>query len=564
MATDLPQALPPQLESADKIAAYSAAAEAYTGTVNGFNLRVTGSHYLSKEDLDTIFKTARTPSEAIILINANTARRGHLLVTTLYASPVQNTINVHAVQGSVAALKGPAGITHFFSGLVGEPDLDAGEFDRARVMANLRSSRSGMDYTVTTERADPKLVTLVFNETPAKDADTTDVTLQFGNEGSRFVGRYFADGGLAHNFSDGTRVALGYQTALPELGESGDGEDYDSYSFKIDRPFSFGLYGLDASRSQYSRGIDIETMVQGPPGSNLLVDLLGPVGSLLSGLLGGNTPSSPTLIRTHIDLDADIRRYGLSGEQVLAGDINYRFSLFQRIEHVDSQIEVSDSTDSLMLLDEVYSTAEIGAKYLHASYLGSMRLDWSLKGSIEAGLTGDKGTLGSNDSAPGVSIGKRTSEFIAFKPAAEARWRVLPNGSFGLMVAGQYAQDQLPEQQQWVLGGMNSIAAYLPGVLIGDTGYYGKTDFEYIWKYSGVELTGSIFGEHGTAQFEDASGPDGSERSITDVGVRLKAKFGKTFEIQAVSAQSLSEDNVDQSVIDRTEADFFFIGKAVF
>ncbi len=566
MAIDLPQALPPQLESADKIAAYSASAEAYTGVVNGFNLRVTGSHYLSKDDLDTIFKTARTPSEAIILINANTARRGHYLVTTLYASPVENTINVHAVQGSVAGLKGPAGITHFFSGLVGEPDLDAGEFDRARVMANLRSSRSGMNYSVTAERnpTDPKLVTLVFNETPAEDADTTDVTMQLGNEGSRFVGRYFADGGLAHNFSDGTRVALGYQTALPRLGESGDGEDYDSYSLKIDRPFSFGLYGLDASRSQYGRGIDIETMVQGPPGSNLLVDLLGPIGSLLSGLLGGNTPSAPTLITTHIDLDADIRRYGLTGEQVLAGDVDYRVSLFERVEHVDSQIEVRDSTESLMLQDEVYSTVELGVKYLRASYLGSKRLDWSLKGAVEAGVTGDKGTLGSNDTSSGVAIGKRTGEFIAVKPAAEARWRVLPNGSFGVMVIGQYAQDQLPEQQQWVLGGMGAIAAYLPGVLVGDTGYYGTTDFEYIWKYSGVELTGAIFGEHGASQFEDASGPDGSTRSITDVGVRLKAQFGKTFELQAVSAQSVSDKNVDQSVLDRTEADFFVIGKAVF
>lgn len=566
MAIDLPPALPPQLESADKIAAYSASAAAYTGTINGFNLKVTGDHYLSKDDLDAIFKAAKTPSEAIILINANTARRGRYLVTTLYASPVQNTINVHAVQGTLTGLKGPAGITHFFDDLVGDPDLEAGEFDRARVMANLRSSRSGMNYSVTTERdpADPKKVTLVFNETPAPDANSTDLILQLGNQGSRFVGRYFADAGLTHDFSDGTRVALSYQTAVPELGESGEGEDYDNYGFKIDRPFSFGLYGLDASHSQYSRGIDIVTETEGGSGGGLLLDLLEPLGSILSGLLGGGSLAGPTLTTTHIDLEADINRYGLSGEQVLAGDINYRLSLFERIEHIDSQIEVSDDTDSVLLQDEVYSTVELGVKYLRASALGAKRLDWSLKGAVEGGVTGDNGTLGTNDISPGVAIGKRTAEFILVKPAAEARWRVLPNGSFGVTVTGQYAQDQLPEQQQWVLGGMGALAAYLPGILVGDTGYYGKADFEYVWKLNGFELTSSIFGEHGTSKFEDASGPDAAERAISDVGVRFKAKFGKTFELQAVSAESLSDKNIDQSVIDRTEADFFVVGKAVF
>ncbi|MGJ8686524.1 MAG: ShlB/FhaC/HecB family hemolysin secretion/activation protein [Spongiibacteraceae bacterium] len=564
MAIDLPPVLPPQLSTAAHIESYRGAAAPYVGVVNGYELRVTGSHHLTEQELSLIFTAAKTPSQAIILMNTLTNKKGYLLVSMQYA-PDNQIVHVHAIQARVAGVKGETRVLEYFSDLKGEKDLSRAEFDKARVMANVHSQRVGLDYAVSydVDPANPEDVSMVFNATPRDDHSNTDLALKLGNQGSRYVGRYFGEAALSHNFANAVRASVGYQTAFTDLGESRGGDDYHRVNFSVDRPFEFGLYGITGSHTQYTQELQSLTTSGGNEG--LLCDVLG--------LLGLCTPQS-VAIQT-LDVDAEIDSVGLSGEQVLSSDINYRFNMFERLEYVDSLIEGKSVG---VLQDEAYGTAEVGVKYFSANLVANKTLSFSSQISVKGGITGDSGTLGRYDefqasyfasnpgatAAPQVVSSARTAKFIAIKPKLGLKLPLSASNSLNADFVAQFSDEQVPQQQQWVLGGVGSMSAYLPGILAGDSGYFTKFTFAHKTEVAGIKLTASAFAEHGTAWFENADGAAGDERNITDAGVRLQATLLAEIELEAVVARNIADDGIAQSVLDAAEADFYITLKKVF
>lgn len=554
MSIDLPPTLPPQLVELDFIESHAAREQPVSVAVNGFELHVTGAHYLSEVDLRELLELAETPSQAILLIASSMARRGHLLVTTYYARQ-RNVVFVHALHGTVDGLEGPPAVTGYFAGLEGESELKRSQYDRARVMANVRSDRTGVDYSVSIRRDDeqPDRITLQFEGSPRDDYKPWDMTLQFGSHGSRFAGRHIADVGAGYNFGTGTRLQGNYQRAFPELGGSRDIDDFQMFQFGVDHPSRWGLYGLDANYTEHTQE-------------------LGPVPvttTTCSFALGGSCVATTSETeQAFFNLDAEIWRYGLSGEQVLSSDANYRLSLFQRLEYVDSQIEASNNLG--IVQDEVYTTLELGARYQRLHALGDRRLQWGVRGGVKGGLSSDSGTLGAGADTPGPAIGKRSAEFVSVNPEAMARFFWSDWSFMELRAIGQMANEQLPQQQQWVLGGINSLAAYLPGVLVGDNGFFARGTYSYRWDLGWGRLTGSVFAEHGAAWFENVrrdpdSGIDfGSSRSVTDAGIELRLEFLENYELRAVAAESLRENNVSDTTLDRNSVDVMMVLKASF
>ena len=556
MPIDLPPAIPPQLADLRTIERLATGSAPVAATVGDYEVRVTGDHHLDEREVLRILAAAETPSQAILMLAAATHREGYLLVTNYY-TPRHNVVQVHAVRGRLTGLDGSRRIVGYFAGLEGEDRLERAQFDRARVMAKVYSERSGLDYSISYrhDEADPEAVTMVFNESLRVDYKPWQVMLQIGNQGDRFAGRYIADAGMKYNFADGTRVAAGYQRAFPELGESLDTEDFQQFQVRADRPSRWGLYGLDASYAEYTQEL-------GP----VAVAAVTCSFSLLGTCLAFTSSSTDTFF----DLDAEILRVGLDGEQVLSSDVNHRFNLFQRAEYVDSRIEVNNSGEAIQ--DEVYTTLELGARYQSIHTLDeNSRLQWGLRASAVAGLGGDSGTLGSDDSSPAVAVGKRSAEFVALKPEALIRMTWGERKTLELNLKAQFADEQLPQQQQWVLGGIDHLSAYLPGALVGDNGYFARAQYSYRWNPGWARITASAFAEYGAASFEnagrdpasDATRNFGSTTSIADAGIGLSVEF-LNLELRAVAAESFHEDNIGDAALARYEADFFAVLKATF
>ncbi len=553
MAIDLPPALPPTLAAAEQISPFSSASAPYTRRLGEYDIKVTGDHHLTGGELDALFASAKSPSQLILMMNAATYNKGNLLVRLLYSSPKNGVVYVHAAQARVGEIKGSDVMKSHFGDLAGDFDLTREEFSTREVLAEIQSDRSGIDYSVGYEvsTAFANAYDLVFVESENEEHDATDLILQLGNQGSRFAGRYFIDLGFKHDFSGGVQLSGGYQRAITEWGESRDGEDYQQLQLKVDKAFSFGLYGVEARHSEYVRDLGTVNVAS--------------TTCLTSFFL---LPCIPTVSSTpvEVELDAEIDQIAFTGNQVLSSDIDHRFTLSQRLDYTDSLI---DSNIGQVVQDERYTSLELGAVYHKAQKHNDNLLNWKLGAAVKGGIGGDKGTLGSDSQSEGVSIGKRTADFIVIKPKAEATYAISANSNFKLGVSGQISDEQLPQQQQWVLGGIDRMSAYLPGVLVGDTGYHADLSLNHTWNFGSFKLIGGIFAEYGSAQYENASGSLGSvdlsrDSSISDAGLRATLTAWDWLEVRAVIAESLSDDNVDEDVLERSEADFFVVVKAVF
>src|SRR3569623_1806507 len=64
--------------------------------------------------------------------------------------------------------------------------------------------------------------------------------------------------------------------------------------------------------------------------------------------------------------------------------------------------------------------------------------------------------------------------YLLFRPSALLKFFWTNNIATGLEASAQFSSDTLPEQQQWVLGGVGSLTSSLPGVVVGDKGYLGR------------------------------------------------------------------------------------------
>lgn len=551
MAIDLPPVMPPQLATPAQISAYSAvSATEVSATINGTNVRVLGNRYLSDADVKNILSSAKTPAEGIINLTKRYYQSGHLLVRIRYAREGDDVV-VFVEQLTLSDIRVDADIQPYFEGLVGDTDLSISEFDRARILANLKAERGGYEYSMSYQETGNNTVALVMTKAAVENYDSTDYILEANNKGSRFLGRYFGLAGIKHRFEDGTELSLAYQTAFTDLGESRDGENLDQFSVSVDRPFVSGLYGLDLSYVEYSRDPKIAQTQ---------------TGLCILGLLGCGTSTSITTV----NLDAEILQAAFRGEQILFSGIDSRLSVTEKLEHIDSVVEQAGTSSKL--LEETYQIVDVGVKYQKSRY----KTDELPAAQLNAGLNflagfGDGGTLdnyGEYQAAfmtqnPGISVpdvvpAARTAEFLALQASARYMVRIADETLLSFSANGQFADEQLPQQQQFVLGGMNTLSAYLPGVLVGDEGYYINASLEKTFTWNEYKISPSVFAEYGASWFNNTNSEFGDTQSIADAGVRLRIEFTDYLFTEFVAALPIYDDVANSDELNALEADFFW------
>ncbi|WP_272992538.1 MULTISPECIES: ShlB/FhaC/HecB family hemolysin secretion/activation protein [Spongiibacter] len=558
MAIDLPPVIPPQAWTAERVEHAAAKLPVAMYEVGGYSLHITGNRHLSADQLDLLMRNAKTPAQAINAINQAYYQLGHLL-TTVYFAQRGDVIYAHVVHGRLADVKAPDSIRGYFSGLIGDDDLRRREFDAQRVLANLKSDRAGMDYSVSYQVGkDPSALTLVLNEQSQQDYDPTEFSFAANNYGNRFLGRYFAGGSVTHNFRNGLEVQFSYDRALTEFGEVNGGDFYDGYTFRLNSPSPWGLYGFEARRVDYARFVDARVQSPDDPLFTLDACALQALCSILGiddGLIvvGGGT----SIEDRRLALEAETTVLALTGEQVLLSDAFYRLTFTQRLEDVDSRIDVKRGQN---LLDEPQQSLELGLKYNQLMRLWGLPSKLAVQGFVDLGFKSDSGTLGTDDTEGAVNLGRRSSEFTIFKPRLSFQTSLTERVELTLSYSGQYSDNtQLPLQQQYFLGGNNGLSAYMPGVLVGDSGHYAKATLAAVeLPIAGLRFTPAFYVERGEAWFENASGADGDTRMLSDIGVSFRFSYQELMETELVIARPLSDQNIDEEVREAAEADFFW------
>lgn len=501
MAIDLPPAIPPQLATVEFVTQRSSQGDRFTGQVGETVVEIYGNTRLDNDTISAALAEAGNPSQAVLRLNEAYWNAGHLLVSLQYAVNDDKLV-IAVTEGALADIIAPESVYPFFDQLIGDTDLTRDEFEDARLMANIKSERAGYDLTVRyhMEPNAPEQVTLVMESVAQDEHDATAVNVTVGNPGNRFVGRYFGNVGVSHQFDTGATLNVGWETAITSLNSDEDlngGLSYDRYLISIDQPTQFGLYSLSYNQSRFRTE-----------------DSLG--------------ARSRTQI---VDIAA-------SGEQMLIRSNRTRLSIREAIGHIE------DETTGATTSDEPHTYASVGVNWLQR-YGNLSRFVVGLK--AKQGLEANSGTTGTD------------SQFTLLSPTLGTKASLFGNFWLDVDMLGQFVQEKqsVPSQQQWSLGGMSSLSAWFPGVLTSDEGYFGRAALTWRGNPAGqFRPSLSVFFEHGTA--EDADGATSVD--LSDAGIRGTVQYANNTSLDVIVARPIDDERLNAADdITPLEADFFFL-----
>lgn len=569
MPFDLPPPLPPQLTDSAVVEERYETAEPSNHLVlevGGRRLLISGNTYLTKKRIREITEPANTASQAIRLLNALYRAKGYLFVTVTYAPDKDSkAIYIHVHEGTLAEVKAPDFIEPFFETFEGEHGVTESDVKPNRILAGIKSERAGYNLFTRFSLVDDKAgaYKLIVEGRQDPDHQPVEFTATFGNPGNRFLGRYFGVASMTIHTPSGDNIAFSYGTAFTDLGESQPGNAYDRYSFGYSTVTTFGLYSLSGSYTTYEASDILEAGAQD-------------------------------------QAQAEITQININGAQFLYADADTRILLEESLQYIDSTIEITEGSLTLqttngnpggllggllgnlldailggggggaqtrtvdlagtILQDETYGAARLGASFSQSWTLFGHRGRLLVNGGYKQGFAGE---IDNNVVDP-----MRTADFGLIDADLSVSYALPADLLASIEVKSQFStNDRLPQQQQWVLGGPGNLSAFLPGVLVGDTGAYGRFQIDLPrWHVLTRPFRISLFVEAGSASFEGSNPPSGltERRTATDAGIKLQFSPVEHIEVTGYVAEPLSTSHIPESRLEEVEADVYFTINATF
>nr|WP_240954029.1 ShlB/FhaC/HecB family hemolysin secretion/activation protein [Solimonas marina] len=373
--------------------------------------------------------------------------------------------------------------------------LNDEDFEPQRALANVRADRAGLSAHSALQPVDGGVAYVV---TPDhEDGARSSAQADFGNPGNRFVGSHFFDLDLRHSDLAGDQFKLFWQTALTGLND-GDTDRYNSEALTWSRATPFGVLGVTGQALDYSAN--------------------------------------------DAGQDGQLREAQLSWLYPLTATLRSRLLIEVRADYINREFDLGD-----LGVREEYPSVQIGAHYSYSDTTPLGAADVDLSSTFRKGLR-------SKDADTGAKL-----DYLSWQPSISLNFGLGHRWNTGLLLAAQLADGTLPIESQWVLGGVDNIAAYRPGVAVGDDGVYSAIDLQYGgWSPLGVQLTPRVFAEYGLSRYA-RSLDDGVNHSsmLSDAGVELRAAW-RMFSASVTAAAPIAHRNVPSDVRDASDASVLF------
>lgn len=510
MPIALPPPLPPMQGSAEVIQQQGSAY--VTASVQGVQLHVIGPDAVPANKLSEAITAAATMSDAVRLVQGLYYAAGYPGVQVTYAL-AQPDLYVWVKLGAVSAVEAPAPYDRYLAGVVGADPLTDADLEPGRTLGSVHADRAGQTIT-------PKFIAdetgnnMVLRVEPVDgEPKRSFIGAEFGNPGNRFVGRHFLDWYASTGLTTGDEFRATGRHALEGLSDDPGAKGYHEHTVGWSRVTPWGLFGLNGRYVGYQQLLNIP---------------------------GFTDP---------ISFDGDIRQGELAWTYLLSANFSSRWTIGAKADYTRKDFSVT-YTDQTVQRQE-YGSAEISTDYTRV--LSPLGLQTELGGSlaIRSGLGDDK----TDDPRTGADLG-----YLMYRTTLSARVNLHEWVAMTLVATGQFSGDTLPEQQQWVMGGVGNVEAYLPGVAAGDSGGVARLQFELKGlNFGTLTIKPRLFAEYGVARYEDpVLGQPNGTQSISDGGISLALGLGKNLEASVSYAESISEDKIDQAVLDQADANVFF------
>lgn len=511
MSVELPPPPTPQLEHLETVRQ-----QAGGGIVVDFrqhHLHVAAGGILDETTIRRAVGAADNLSDAVRNIGAAAYLAGFPAAQVTYALSGTD-LYVMVSPGKVSGVRANPAFGPYVRGLASADPLKARDLERHRTLASMYADRAGIDVYPVFEPDGHGGQILDFEKNSLPHAPTS-IRAEFGNPGNRFASRYFLDLDLKTASVWGDEFRVFVREGLQNLDAQDPPGDYHEQNLGWSRVTPWGVFGLGGRQVNYHYT---------DTASNLPI-----LGKLRSGEVLWLYPAY--------------------------ADFNSRWTVQAKADRTDKIGEI-DSTASSAAAEyqhEIYTSAELGTSY-------GRNFQWlDRRWSVEAGVSVRQGLgeRGVNNTTLPIhnDLGYRL-----FRPVVHLKLFWPHDIITGLEVSGQYSGDTVPEQQQWVLGGVGNLTAVLPGVAVGDRGYVSRLYGEVAMPLAaGFELRPRVFAEQGATAFANpAAGQPAGSQQLTDLGVEAGLSLRNRVDASVAYAHEVRAHNIAQTTRDDSRARLYF------
>ncbi|HVT37320.1 MAG TPA: ShlB/FhaC/HecB family hemolysin secretion/activation protein, partial [Nevskiaceae bacterium] len=348
------------------------------------------------------------------------------------------------------------------------------------------------------------------------DAEPTALRVELSNPGNRFVGRSFLDLDITGSSAWGDEVHLLWREGLNGLNGAGNDSRYHEPSIAWNRVTNYGVIGAGIHYTNFD------------------------------------------FVFNGIPLHGDLRQVEALWLYPLYADFTHHWLFELKGDRTDKKNETeadigTPGTAGFIAAgtkeqEEVYTSVEVTNTWSQKLHL--LKDD----SSFDAALTVRRGLSSEHQPVTPANL-----DYLLYRPALALKQPFGERFNVSASINGQFSTDVLPEQQEWLLGGLGSMTAYLPGVAIGDVGYSARAQAEFNLDVAHFELVPRAFFEYGYATFQNPSAGETSQRqTLSDVGAELAFKWGKLFEGSVAWAAPVDHSGIAQSELDAQRANVYF------
>ena len=486
-------------------------------TSHGYHYIVVGNTLLAPMALRAALEAGDEPKAAISSLKKAYEKHGYFLVA-LVGQLRGKEVWLKVVEGRLTHVEGSHALVRFFNGLKGDSTIQNSDVIRKSTLAQAYAATNGQQPQISFKAA-PEVggSTMHISETPLPNTYPVGGSLTTGNFGNRYAGHYLAQA-QADVQHDGFTLQVNHSRALTGMDENTRGAFYAATGATLSSITPLGTFQLDDSWTRYELGKKFAPLF--------------PAGN--------------------------IKRFGASANQLLYADDAHRWSLSEGLHHIRDTGTVFHGAYTLR--DQKYFVWNVDSDYaMRFGGLFQQPASLSLSGGIKiGGARGDSGFV--------HALGNPVGHFQVYTAGADFN-QALPRGyGVQLSVSGQTSPDILPSYQQWVLGGVNNLTAYLPGTIVGDRGYLGRVTVQAPqWNIGPLRLRPSLFAEHGASRYSFITTGSPTWQSLDDVGASLNLALpvAHTSAILAY-AKPLGASHVTDSVRRGQQAHVFFYLQVAF
>lgn len=484
-------------------------ADANQGAVSvviaGYTLYVHAPGVLDAPDITAATAGLDDVSNAVRSLAIAAQRKGLLVPKTLYVRN-GNDIYVSIYPGSINTVSAPEPLLPYFEKFGKDEPVTIGAFEKMRLLGGIHATRMGAGYTPVFAPAEGSAYDMTLTPT-AEGVNPGSVRVNLSNVGNRFTGREFLDLDARRGTPQGDEFSVLARTAASvlELDDVEPGSDYHEYQLGWSRVTPFGLFGVSG------RYLDYRQQSQG------------------------------------FGFNGELWTVDAGYTAILASSATSRVTLQTKMDYIYKRLELD--ANGQLFQEEPYPSIEIGAAW--STSFRMLSESWLSVASLSA----RQGVLANESSA----LTNADLDYWLVRPGYSLRSQGAPF-TFEVQAALQYADVTVPEQQQWIVGGIGSMHAYVPGVALGDRGLLARVVAEYNpTVYYGLTFKPRAFVEFAAAEYANnvATQSDGVQ-SLTDIGAELVVGFEPWFETALAAALPLQHSNVSKQARDDARADFFF------